>query len=278
MLTLQHTGRTAFAAVFLMSALGGEAVAAISVTGSGFNYTQNFDALAASGTPAWTNDSTLTGWHLFTQAAGGTPAPTYATGNGGGNAGSFYSFGTAGSSERALGGLGSGGSYFSSPASGAVAGWIAASFSNDSAQVLSGFTLSFDGEQWRNGGNTSAQPMLFAYGFGATFGSVASWNAPGGSFDWSSPVTGATAAAVDGNAAGQVGSRGGNVSASWNPGETLWVRWTELNDSGNDHGLAIDNISFTAEGAPANVPLPAAVWLLGSGLAVMGAMRRRRGR
>jgi len=31
----------------------------------------------------------------------------------------------------------------------------------------------------------------------------------------------------------------------WAPGATLWLRWVELNDVGNDHGLAIDDVSIT---------------------------------
>jgi hypothetical protein len=30
----------------------------------------------------------------------------------------------------------------------------------------------------------------------------------------------------------------------WNAGDTLWLRWVERNDAGNDHGLAIDNFEL----------------------------------
>ncbi|MEP0925408.1 cadherin-like domain-containing protein [Leptolyngbya sp. ST-U4] len=211
------------------------------------SYSQNFDSLLTSGTTnTWTNDTLLPGWLLFNSS--GTTITTYAAGTGTGNTGSFYSFGptTGTMTDRALGGLGSGATYFGSPASGAIAGWIAFGATNTSESTFSSFTLSFDGEQWRNGGNTSAQPMVLEYGFGSSFNTVTTWIAPGSNFDWSSPIATASAAAVDGNGAGLVSGRGGTISTSWAPSDTLWVRWIERNDAGNDHGLAIDNFSLTA--------------------------------
>jgi hypothetical protein len=93
--------------------------------------------------------------------------------------------------------------------------------------------------------------MVLEYGFGGTFQTVSTWTAPGGNFDWTSPVNAATAAAVDGNSAGLVANRGGTISnLTWPNSETLWVRWVERNDSGSDHGLAIDSVSFQAVAIP----------------------------
>ncbi len=171
--------------------------------------------------------------------------------------------------------MGSGGSYFGAPLSGATAGYVAVGFTNDSGQALSGFTLAFDGEQWRNGGNTSAQTMVLEYGFGSSFAAVSSWTAPGGTFDWTSPVTGSAAGPVDGTTAGLVAGRGGRLDATWAPGQTLWVRWDEVNDVGNDHGLAIDNFSLSV----AAVPEPASWSLALGGLALMAVrLQRRRAR
>ena len=222
-------------------------MAAINFFGS---YSQNFDSLAASGTGnTWSNGSTLAGWSLFRQPAPGTAITAYSANDGASNAGSFYSYGSGNSSDRALGGLGSGGTYFGSPGSGAIAGWIAFAATNKTGADLGSITIAFDGEQWRNGGNTTAQSMVLEYGFGATFDAVATWTAPGGNFDWTSPVATGTAAAVDGNVAGKVSARGGTLTGlDWNPDETLWIRWIEVNDAGNDHGLAIDNFSFAVPG------------------------------
>jgi PEP-CTERM motif len=78
---------------------------------------------------------------------------------------------------------------------------------------------------------------------------------------------------VDGNGAGSVAGLGGTVVADWAPGQTLWLRWVDLNDVGNDHGLAIDNFSFSVTA----VPEPEPWMLLMTGLAAVGFVARRRG-
>ncbi|MFB2837785.1 SdiA-regulated domain-containing protein [Floridanema evergladense] len=210
-------------------------------------YSQNFDTLATSGTSnAWTNDSTLLGWSLFRQPVPGTAITTYGADSGSSNAGNFYSYGSVSNSDRALGGLGSGGAYFGSPASGAVAGWIAFSATNTTGATISDLTVAFNGEQWRNGGNTTAQTMTLQYGFGSSFTTVSTWNTPGSTFNWASPVATTTAGAVDGNIAGRVANVGGVLSGlNWANNDTLWFRWIENNDIGTDHGLAIDDFSLT---------------------------------
>jgi len=249
------------------------AQAVVTFTSPGFAYGQSFDGLVASGSGnPWTNDATLPGWYLF--ISNGAAAPSYNADNGGSNAGAFRSFGATDSAERALGGVASGGTYWGSPgpASGALAGHFAVGFSYAGSTPLAGFTIGFNGEQWRNGGNTAAQSMVLEYGFGATFAGVSNWTAPGGSFDWASPVVGNVAAAVDGNTAGRVGARGGSVATPWEPGQTLWIRWIERNDVGNDHGLAIDDFSF----AVTPVPEPGMGTMLLAGLAAVGLLARRR--
>ncbi len=228
------------------------------VSFTGAPYTQNFNTLATSGAAnAWTNNTTIPGWFLYSQSAGGTSISAYGTDNAAGtNTGSFFSYGSTASAERALGGTASGGVYFGSPASGAIAGWIAAAFTNNSGADINTITLGFNGEQWRNGGNTSAQTMVLEYGFGPSFTTVTSWTAPGANFNWASPVTGATAASVDGNVAGLVSGKGGTLSSlNWTNGSVLWIRWVERNDAGNDHGLAIDDFSISTTSATPTVNL-----------------------
>ena len=211
-------------------------------------YSQAFDGLALSGSSiSWTNDLTLPGWFLFRQPSSSPVAITaYDAGNGSASSGSFYSYGSTGSSDRALGGLGSGGAYFGSPSSGSLAGWLALALTNTTGLPIASLNLSFSGEQWRNGGNSGAQSMLLQYGIGTSFTAVTSWISPGGNFDWTSPIATSTSASANGNSAGRVANRGGSLAnLNWSAGSTLWFRWIETNDAGNDHGLAIDDVSIT---------------------------------
>jgi hypothetical protein len=256
------------------------AQAAITVADANFAYSQTFDTLASPSNSAiaWANDSTVAGWSLFNKDK--AAIATYFADNGSSNTGGFRSYGSAASTDRALGGLASGGAYFGSPASGALAGWIAVAFTNTSADAFSGFNISFQGEQWRDGGaaTPAAQKMILEYGFGATFAAVSTWIAPGGSFDWASPVFTNTSTsagvATDGNVAGKVSGLGGTVNTAWAANDTLWVRWVEKNDAGNDHGLAIDNVNLTV--VTAAVPEPSSYAMLLAGLCAMGFMAKRR--
>jgi|GEM_PF-697376 len=217
----------------------------VSFTGS---YTQIFDTLAKTGTSlGWTNDLTLAGWSLFRQPMPGTALSTYATSDGSSSTGSFVSYGSTGSTDRALGGVGSGGVYFGSPGSGSIAGWVALALTNMTGEAIERLSIVFNGEQWRNGGNTTIQTMVLQRGYGDRFEQVPTWFTPGGPFNWSSPVATANAAPVNGNISGRIAGRGGELDLStspWAPGSTLWLRWIETNDVGNDHGLAIDDLTI----------------------------------
>lgn len=244
----------------------------ISVPTSSFTYSENFDTLTTSTTAqAWVNDGTLPGWSLLVST--GAAAATIAADTGASNAGTFRSYGSSGSTERALGVVASGGAYFGSPASNAIADFTVLALRNDSGTTLDNFTLAYEGEQWRNGGNTSTQSLALQYGFGSSYATVAGWSTPGGTFDFVSPVVGATAAAVDGNVAGKVTGLGGSVSGiTWLAGESLFIRWVDLNDVGNDHGLGIDNVTVSTTA----VPEPGALGLLMAGLGFVGFVARRR--
>ena len=76
--------------------------------------------------------------------------------------------------------------------------------------------------------------MTFEYGFGSTFAGVSSWTAPGGAFNFVSPVNNTTDGAVPGNTMGRISDLGGTISSvSWQDGATLWLRWIEREQSGS---------------------------------------------
>jgi hypothetical protein len=230
----------------LMAASGYFSYAQVTITTLGSPYSQNFNTLALSGTNVpWTNNSTILGWYLFRQPSPGTALTTYNASNGSSSTGSMYSFGATSNSERALGALASGGTYWGSPTGGAVAGWMAVGFLNNTGQTITQIQINYDGEQWRDA-NTSAQSLVLEYGIGASFTTVPAWTAPGSAFNFNSPVN-ANSGAIDGNTTGKVGGIGGLINGlTWNDGDILWVRWQVTNAVGNDHGLGIDNFQFIA--------------------------------
>jgi hypothetical protein len=229
---------------------------------------EDFDTLAGTGLGDivdWENNVTLTGWYLFRVLSGGgsDPVESYQVSDGGHNSGKFHSFGTT-STERALGSVGNGNFGGFNPdvttgiAPGDVAGWIAVSFINNMGTALDQFTMHYDGEQWRDGGNDPAfsQTMEFEYGIGSTFDTVMTWHKPGASFNFVSPQNTTTAGALDGNKddiamVNREAGIGGTVTGvGWDPDEILWLRWVERNDNAFDHGLAIDNFSFSVSAVP----------------------------
>jgi len=146
---------------------------------------------------------------------------------------------------------------------------------NSTPTALTAFTVGYRGEQWRDGGAASpaAQTMTLQYGFGTSFADVTTWTAPGASFNFTSPVFSNTGggAAVNGNVAGLKSGRGGTVTGlSWAASSTLWIRWIENNDAGNDHGLAIDDFTFSAVPEPSEYAA-----LAGAGLIGFAVWRRR---
>ena len=64
--------------------------------------------------------------------------------------------------------------------------------------------------------------------------------------DFVSPITGATATALDGNAAANRSAKSANLIVTVGAGQEIWLRWADANDTGADHGLAIDDLSVTA--------------------------------
>ena len=196
---------------------------------------QTFDSLAASGT-----GTTLpSGWYFA--ESGQNANATYTAGDGSSNTGDTYSFGSSGSSDRALGTL----------QSSKLASTIGALLRNDTGNTLNEIAVAYTGEQWRLGATGRADRLDFQYSTNAT-----SLNDAGATWidvdalDFSSPNTTA-AGALDGNASANRTAIAASITGlSLAPSGTIWVRWTDLDVSGNDDGLAIDDVSFSVDGTP----------------------------
>lgn len=208
--------------------------------------TENFNTLATAGTAnAWSDNSTIGG--LYAQFGAVPTNPTvYIADAGTSNTGGIHSHGTGTNTERALGSVGSNttGDIF-----------FGFNLTNNTGTTITSLDVSYIGEQWRNGGNTAAQQLDFQYQV-VTPGTITDANMPTtgwidfNGLDFVSPIVGATAAALDGNAAANRTAKSDTITVTVNAGQEIWIRWKDTNDAGNDHGLAVDDLSVTAHGGP----------------------------
>ena len=262
-----------------------ESRAAIMYSTVGATYTQDFDSLP--NTPenvklgdspvGWKDDDaapptgnfSIVGWHIYhpiAQTEGGFNGhQRMRIGAGTATTGTFMSFGSSGSTERALGMVSS-----NTMSSAGTPSFYGAKIHNDTGMILRSFTLNYTGEQWRDAA-TAAQFLDFDYSLNASSiqdGAAAFVNVD--ALDFASPAN-ALAGARDGNAAANRTAIG-PVTVShlnWAPGTDLWIRWRDLNDGGSDHGLAIDDVGFSAD-----IPEPGSmVMMLAAALALMGYRR-----
>ncbi|HEY5710743.1 MAG TPA: Calx-beta domain-containing protein, partial [Allosphingosinicella sp.] len=211
----------------------------VSLTTLGGAYTQDFNALASTGT---TGSSLPTDW-TFSETGGAAPT-TYGVGTGSSNTGDTWSYGVAGVNpvtDRAFGSLGSGT---------ITQVLIGTSFTNNTGAQINSLAISYFGEQWRMGSNVTQQKLDFQISFDATSLTTGTWTDVN-ALDFLSIVNSAAAAsALDGNAAANRISISSTItSLTIANGATFWIRWVDVNDAGNDHGLAIDDFSLTPTGA-----------------------------
>src|SRR5687768_210670 len=217
--------------------------AQVSVTTLGVPYTQDFDTLPASGSATWTNNSTIPGW-FHARTGTGT---TIVANNGSSNAGNLYSYGTGTDTDRALGSLGSGNAAIGNL-------FWGVRLQNNSGSTITQLDVSYTGEQWRNSA-AAAQTVSFSYLVGSptVTGSLAEFQSAGVAvpqLDFTSPITGGAAAALDGNlAANRVTLTHSITGLNIPNGTEVMLRWSDPDHTGADHGLSIDDFSVTPQGA-----------------------------
>jgi hypothetical protein len=255
---LDHFGGRAAVSALLVAAASAPAQADTVVLTSASTYVQNFDTLAASGTAG----ALPVGVQIA--ETGDNANATYSAGTGSITTGNTYSFGASGSNERALGGL----------RSGSLIPLFGLAFTNDTGRTITSLDIAFTGEQWRLGAAGRADRLDFQYAVGTdtiATGSFVDVDA----LDFSSPST-TGAGAKDGNAAAFRTAKLGTISGlSIADGHSVAIRFSDLEVTGSDDGLAIDDFSLTPTLAAA-VPEPATWAMLIGGFGLAGAAMRRR--
>lgn len=203
-------------------------------------YTQDFNSLATNGAAnSWSNNPALRGWHAA-QSASPFTVTTYRASNGSENNGALYSFGASNTNERAWGSIASGATGTNG---------LGVCFTNDTANSLSNFTITYTGEQWRNGDGAVTNMLTFWYRVSASAltnpepANVTDWT-PVSNLNFVSPTVLATGTPLNGNAS--TNRRAflaviipGLVVA---PGQTVFFRWVDINDGGADQGMAVDDL------------------------------------
>ena len=216
----------------------------VSLTTSGVAATQNFDALSNTA-GSTTNTLTLTGWFL-TESGGGTrDNELYGVDTGASNTGDTYSYGSAAATDRALGGL----------RSGTLIPIFGACYTNNTGAAITSLAIAYTGEQWRLGTAARTDQIDFQYSLNATDLVTGTW-VDVNALDFVSPVT-TTVGAKDGNLAANRSALSSSIAAlSIAPGASFWIRWTDLDATSADDGLAVDDFSLTpTAGAVVNADL-----------------------
>ncbi len=202
-------------------------------TSSSKTYSEDFDGMGATGTALPTHWSAI-------NAIANTAITTVIVGNGSGNAGGVYNLGETNKGERALGSLGSG----------SVIPRIGTRFVNSTGDNIKSMDFDFYVEQWRTGSsNTANEKLIFEYSTDATSLSTGTWFAYS-PLDAPEILTSSTSSsAVDGNSI-RTQIKATLDSLTWPDGGTLWIRWSDANDPGNDAALALDDLSIKVTNGP----------------------------
>jgi DNA/RNA endonuclease G (NUC1)/fibronectin type 3 domain-containing protein len=215
----------------------------ISLTTLGTAVTENFDTLSNTA-GSTTNTSLPTGWYITETGGGARDNEQYAVDTGGSTTGDIYSYGAAAATDRALGQL----------RSGTLIPLFGAKFTNNTGATITSLDVSYTGEQWRFGGvhSTVAERVDFQYSVNATDLSTGTY-LDANALDFNPPVTAGTAGALDGNAAANRTAISSTITGLSIPaGATFFIRFSDVDATGADDGLAVDNVSLTPQGAPVN--------------------------
>jgi hypothetical protein len=226
-------------------ALASITAASAQVSFTGASITQNFDGIVVSPNPFSATIGVhagvpgVSGWFGTKLAGSGTTAMPFTADTGSGNSGGLFSYGAAASpTDRALGAL----------SSGSNAPGFGVAITNNSGAPLTEFTITFDAKQFRSS-TVNVNTLVAAWGTSAS-GATTTDFITNATLTADPAINIVGAAPVTSNGA-LVPPTSATISKTFTPaspiaiGETIFFRWQDTNDGGNDAGLAIDNFTFS---------------------------------
>ncbi|MBL7723468.1 MAG: Ig-like domain-containing protein [Chitinophagaceae bacterium] len=212
--------------------------AQVNITSTATAYTQNFNTLRAT---AGTSSTLPPGWKLL--ETGSSANTTYASDAGATATGNTYSYGTGTNTERAFGAL----------RSGSLIPTLGVQIRNSTGTTITSLTISYTGEQWRCGATGRNDQLDFQYSLNATSLSTGTWT-DNNTLDFASPSTTATGA-KDGNAAANRTVKSAVITGLNIANNAIfWLRWNDLDATGADDGLSIDDFSIQLNGSDVTAP------------------------
>ena len=226
--------------------------AQVSLTALNTAYTQNFDGLANSGTGTGISTTTgssgskvvsvtfpagsLSGWYFVESTSNADGS--YTAGTGSSPTGDTYRYGASASTERALGSI----------ASSNLLSRYGAQFKNDTGNLIDQLDISYVGEEWRFDparGTTIKDQITFEYSTDATSLTTGTW-IPVSALKYETTNLTGSVGLRNGNDAAYRTSLSNTISGLNIPvGQIFWIRFVDINVSGTDDGLAIDDFSLT---------------------------------
>jgi len=220
-----------------VACLASPVFAQISLTAMNVAYTQDFDGLANTGTGSTTLTDSLLGWSIL--ETGNNANSTYTASTGSLATGDTYSYGASGSTDRALGAI---------ARANLLSRW-GAHFKNDINTSITQLMVSYTGEEWRLGasGRTTRDQVTFEISTDATSLNTGTWTAVSGLTYHTTDITGSTGLR-DGNHEDYKTLISSTITGlNIAPGESFWIRFVDVNITGNDDGLAVDDFSLTPQ-------------------------------
>jgi hypothetical protein len=249
------------ASIILAQALSGQA-ALLTV---GTPYTQNFNALPnstdGSAITGWANNTFLTGWYVSTAAPviEASCGPTPGSVN---NGGAVYAIASV--TDRNIGSR-------ASSSSGTLRYGVR--LVNSTGSALTSVYVRYYGEQWSIAENgTNVNTIAFSYQTAATVTSITAgtWTNVT-ALDFTQIYTSSQSAGLGGSACGGTSSQclalNGNAAAnrvlieacitvSVPAGNEIFLRWTDIDNTSNDHHLQIDDLEVWPLTDPCATVLP----------------------